>query len=85
MKRKTCLPELVGGGGGGILRMSKIEHEGINTCARIEISQDAGNADQKVKLFLKVQKMYKLLWEAYFSNFCSQVFTHVHILQIFRY
>ena len=34
--------------------MNKIEYEGIGTCARIEISQDAHNADQKVKWFLKV-------------------------------
>ena len=36
--------------------MDKIEHEGMGTCARIEISQDADNADQKVKWFLKVHK-----------------------------
>ena len=29
--------------------MNKIEHEGIGTCARIEINKDADNADQKVK------------------------------------
>ena len=29
--------------------MNKVGHEGIGTCARIEISQDADNADQKVK------------------------------------
>ena len=40
--------------------MNKIEHEGIGTCASIEISQDADNADQKVKWFLKVPKKYKL-------------------------
>ena len=40
--------------------IDKIEHEGT------EISQDADNADQKVKWFLKVDKTYKLLWEAYF-------------------
>ena len=34
--------------------MNKIEHEGINTCASIEIIQDAYNADQKLKWFLKV-------------------------------
>ena len=44
----------------------KVEHEGMGTCARIEISGDANNADQKVKCFLKVHKTYKLLWEAYF-------------------
>ena len=29
--------------------MNKTEYEGIGTYARIEISQDADNADQKVK------------------------------------
>ena len=29
--------------------MNKIEHERIGTCARIEISQDVDNADQKAK------------------------------------
>ena len=49
--------------------MNKIEYEGIGTCARIEISQDADNADQKVKWFLKVLRRYKLLWEACIFNF----------------
>ena len=49
--------------------IEKIEREEIGTCARIEISQDAGNADQKVKWFLKVHKTFKLLWEAYFQLF----------------
>ena len=31
--------------------MNKIEHEGIGNFARIEINQDADNADQKVKWF----------------------------------
>ena len=46
-----CLPEL-GGGGQYYLskRMNKIEHEGLGTCARIEISQDADNVNQKVKV-----------------------------------
>ena len=30
-------------------RVDKIEHEGMFTCAIIEMSQDADNADQKVK------------------------------------
>ena len=47
--------------------INKIEHEGIITYARIEISQDADNGDQKVKSFLKVDKAYKLLWKAYFQ------------------
>ena len=47
-------------------RTDKIKHEEMGTCARIAISQDADNADQKVKSFLKVNKRYKLLWEAYF-------------------
>ena len=46
-------------------RMSETGDERIGTCARIEISQDADNADQKVTWFLKVYKTYKLLWEAY--------------------
>ena len=41
--------------------MNKIEHERIGTCARIEIIQDADNADQKVKWFRKVHKTYRLL------------------------
>ena len=63
----------------------KIEHEEIGTCAKIELSQDEDNADQKVKLFLKAHKTYKLLWEAYFKFLSSQIFIHVHILQIFRF
>ena len=34
----------------------KVEHGEIGTCARIEISQDADNADQKVKWSLQVDK-----------------------------
>ena len=49
--------------------MNKIQYEEIGTCARIVISQDADNADQKVKWFLKVHKTYKLLWGAYFQIF----------------
>ena len=83
-----CLAELGGGGGGegGFLgkSMNKIEYEGIGTCVRIQISQDADNADQTVKWFLKVHKTYKLLWENLFSTF-PQVFIHGHILQIFRF
>ena len=48
-------------------RMNKIEHEGIGTCARIEINQAADNEDQKVKWFLKVHKTYILLWGTYFQ------------------
>ena len=53
--------------------MNKIEYEGIGICARVEITQGADNADQKQKWFLKVHKIYKLLWEAYlqFSFFPS--------------
>ena len=43
MKRENFLLELGVRGGGGQFyfgnRMKKIEHEGIGTCARIEISQ----------------------------------------------
>ena len=49
--------------------MNKIEHKGIGTYARTEISQEADNADQKVNWFLKVHKTYRLLCEAYFQ--CS--------------
>ena len=31
-------------------RMNKIEYEGISTCARNEVSQDADDADQKSKI-----------------------------------
>ena len=65
--------------------IDKIEHEETATCARIEINQDADNTDQKVKWFLKVHKTSKLLWEACFNNLLSQVFIHVHILQIFQF
>ena len=48
---RHCLSEL--GGGEFYLgkRMNKIEYEDIDTCARIEVSRDADNADQKVKWF----------------------------------
>ena len=65
--------------------MDKIELEEISTCARIEISQDSDNTDQKVKWFLKVHKAYKLLWEAHFQLSFFQVFIYVHILQTFRF
>ena len=73
-----------GGGGGGEQlylgkRIDKIEHEGIGTCARIEINQDADNADQRVKWFLKVHKIYKLLWEAYFQfSFSPRFYSGLH-------
>ena len=38
----------------------------MGTHAGTEISQDADNANQKVKWFMKVHKTFKLLWEAYF-------------------
>ena len=44
--------------------MKKIEYEEIATCSRIEINEDAENADQKVKWFLKVHKTFKLLRDA---------------------
>ena len=47
-------------------RIDKIEHEEMGACARTEISQDTGNADQKVKRCLKVHKTYTLFWEPYF-------------------
>ena len=42
-------------------RTEKIKHDKIGTCAGIEISQDADNADQKVKWFLKAHKACKRL------------------------
>ena len=36
--------------------MDNIEHEGMDACARTEISQNVDNSDQKVKWFLKVHK-----------------------------
>ena len=57
--------------------VDKIEHEGMGT-AGIKIRQDADNANQKVKWFLKVHtKKYILLWEAYFwlSFFPKFLFT----------
>ena len=47
--------------------MNEIEDEGIGTCARIGISQDADNPEQKLKWFLKLHKTYKLLLEACFQ------------------
>ena len=63
-----CLPEL---GRNFTLKIGidKSEHEGIGTCATTEISQDADNADKKVKWFVKVHKTYRLLWKAYFQLF----------------
>ena len=66
-------------------RTNKIEHEGIGACARIEISQDADNADQKVKCFLKVHKHTNFCGKHIFNFLFSQVFIQVHILQILRF
>ena len=63
--------------------MDKIKHEGQVPLQ--EISQDADNAKEKVKWFLKVYKIKKLLWEAYFKFSFFQVFIQVHILQIIRF
>ena len=46
--------------------MNKFEYKGMGTCAKVEISPDPNNTDQKVKWLLKDHKTYKLLWEAYF-------------------
>ena len=54
--------------------MNKIEYEGIGTCARIEVSQNADKADQKVKWFLKVHKTYKLFVGSIFPIFFFQSF-----------
>ena len=40
--------------------IDKIEHDEKHICGRIEINQDAVNADEKVKWFQKVHKAYKL-------------------------
>ena len=56
-----CLPELWGGGGWGVYlgkHKNKIEHEGMGTYTRIELSQDADNGGSKVKWCLKVHKTY---------------------------
>ena len=53
--------------------------------ARTEISQDTDNADQKVKCFLKVHKHANFCGKHIFNYLLSQVFIHVHILQIFRF
>ena len=66
VRRKTCLPELELGAIYLGKHTDKIEQGETGTCARIEISQNVDNADQKVKWFPKVHKTYKLLWEAYF-------------------
>ena len=47
VRRKTCFPELGGGGQFYPGNLNKIEHEGISACAKIKIRQDANNADQK--------------------------------------
>ena len=63
--------------------MNKIEYEGISTCARNEVSQDADDADQKSKIVSGSSETYNLLWEAYFQfsfspNFYSgSYFTNV--------
>ena len=61
--------------------MNKIDYKGTGTCARIEISQDADNADQKVKWFLKVHKTYKLLCEAHFQfSFLPSFYSGSHFI-----
>ena len=49
VNRKTCLPELLGGGGRFYLgkRINKINYEGIGTCARITRSQATDSTDKK--------------------------------------
>ena len=53
--------------------MNKIEHEGMGTCARTEIGQDADDANQKIKWFLKVHKTCKIFAKHIF-NFLSSKF-----------
>ena len=55
----------------------------MGTYARIETNEDADNADQKVKWFLKVHKHTSFCGKHIFNHIFSQVFIHVHILQIF--
>ena len=52
--------------------LDKIEHEVIGAYARIEISQDVHNADQKVKCFLKVYKTYNFCGKYIFSYLFSK-------------
>ena len=67
-------------------RTEKIEHEEIGTCAAIEISQDADNIDQKVKWFTKInKKVQTFVGSISLIIFFSQVFSHFHILQTFRF
>ena len=65
--------------------MNKIKHEGIGTCTRIEISQDADNADQKVKCFLKGHKHTDFCRKHIFNFLFPKFIFQVHILQIFQF
>ena len=70
----------------------------MGTYEKIEISQDADNADQKVKWFLKVHQTYKHLLEEYFLIifFLKFLFNHTfsksmrfkfyagHLFRVFR-
>ena len=66
-------------------RTDTTEHKWISTCARIDISQDTDNADQKVKWFLKVRKTYKFLWEASFQLSFSPSFYSGSQFTMFRF
>ena len=63
-------------------RTDKTEHEDIGTCTKIEISQDADNADQQVTWFPKVHKHTNVCGKPIFNYLSSQVFIHAHILQL---
>ena len=65
--------------------MNKIEDEEIGTCARVEISQDANNTDQKVKWSLKVHKTYKLCGKHFFQFSFFSSFYSGSFLQIFPF
>ena len=60
-------------------RTDKIEHDGIGTYTRIEISQNVDNANQKVKWFPKGHKAHKLLWKACFQIFFPSFYSGSHL------
>ena len=74
---RHCLPELEGQFYLG-KHINKVEHEGIATCARTEIDQDADNMDQKVKWFLKVMKQTNFCGELIVNFFCQVFYSGSH-------
>ena len=65
--------------------IDKVEHEEIGTCARTELSRDADNGRQKIKLLSKFIKHTNFYGKNIFKYLLSQVFIRVHISQIFRF